>query len=170
MYADNQTTAADGVKIVFSGPVDRTTDGKQKCVMTAVSRGDDTFVHSSDVRGLCSPDAAGFILQQRPQVLYLDGPDAEARAGGEAVLQRPDCLERIQQVLESTPVTTLILDHHIMRERGGLRLLEPLFSLALKKGITVRTAAGTRGEENNLLEARRRVLYACDPSEEEPDA
>jgi predicted metallo-beta-lactamase superfamily hydrolase len=124
-------------------------------MLTRIDLGGRVFVHASDIQLL---DAATVdrILDWAPNCvlaagppLYLGGLDARQRTRARANARRL-----------AAGVSTLILDHHLMRSLEGLDWLE---SLSSEVGKRVYCAADFMGRPRRLLEAQRRELYAAMP-------
>lgn len=163
-YVDGRTFRFGETEVVFSPPVSHGLPGRMGFVIqVALREGEAVFLFSSDVQGPCHDDAVDFILKQNPSSIYLDGPITYLRgdAASKEVLDK--ALERMAGVVEKTNVIRLIVDHHLLRDLRWKEKITPLFDLGRRKGILIQTAAEYRGEENNLLEARRRQLYKEDP-------
>ena len=121
-------------------------------MMTRVQGQGLVFVHASDIQ-LLHGEAVSKILEWAPDIalvggppLYLSkvmGPERRRRAWGNA-----------RRLTEG--VDTLILDHHLLRCREGVRWLDRLSSEA---GQEVMCAADYMERERCLLEARREALY-----------
>ena len=110
------------------------------------------FVFASDVQGPLSAVAVGWLIQQRPTLLYLSGPpsyiERELPAG--AVDRGIDHLVRVMD----TTGCRVIMDHHALRDPGYSMRFERLWSTG-----RVITAAAHLGVETMALEARRRALW-----------
>jgi predicted metallo-beta-lactamase superfamily hydrolase len=110
------------------------------------------FVFASDVQGPLSAVAVGWLIQQRPTLLYLSGPpsyiERELPAG--AVDRGIDHLFRVMD----TTGCRVIMDHHALRDPGFSTRFERLWSTG-----RVVTAAAHLGVETMALEARRRALW-----------
>jgi uncharacterized protein len=110
------------------------------------------FVFASDVQGPLSAVAVGWLIQQRPTLLYLSGPpsyiERELPAG--AVDRGIDHLVRVMD----TTGCRVIMDHHALRDPGFSTRFERLWSTG-----RVVTAAAHLGVETMALEARRRALW-----------
>jgi predicted metallo-beta-lactamase superfamily hydrolase len=63
-------------------------------------------------------------------------------------------------------VETLVIDHHLLRDEGWYKFLEPVRKSAEKIGHRVITAAELARKEPKPLECRRKELY----EEEKPSA
>jgi predicted metallo-beta-lactamase superfamily hydrolase len=112
-------------------------------------------VHASDIQ-LLDDATIDCILDWQPDWVVASGPplyhpglDARQRA---RAWFNARCL--------AAEVSTLILDHHVMRSLEGEAWLE---KLALETGRRVYCAADFMGRPRRLLEARRRELYAAMP-------
>ena len=138
-------------------------------VEVSIRQGNECFLHSSDIQGACLPEHVEFMRAENPDTLYLDGPltyltSAEFSA---EVLQAS--IRNICAVIETTRVRTLILDHHLLRDQNWKKQIEPVFASAEKIGKKIVTAAGFLGQEDEILEAHRRQLFAFNPDmPEEP--
>jgi predicted metallo-beta-lactamase superfamily hydrolase len=124
-------------------------------MLTRVDLGGRVFVHASDIQLLETATidrildwAPHWVLAAGPP-LYLGRLDAEQRARARANARRL-----------AAGVGTLILDHHLMRSLEGLDWLE---SLSSEVGRRIYCAADFMGRPRQLLEARRRELYAAMP-------
>jgi len=113
------------------------------------------FVHASDIQLL---DAATIvrILDWEPDWVLAAGPSLY-RSDLDAE-QRTHAWNNARQL--AAEVGTLILDHHLMRSVEGEAWLERLSQAV---GRRVYCAADFMGRPRQLLEARRRELYAAMP-------
>ncbi len=108
------------------------------------------FLHTSDVQGLPLPDHTDFILEQEPDIIYLDGP----------MFGMPDqCQENIGWVLENSGLSKLVIDHHFLRNGKWKELLAPLHEIAERTGCSLQSAAEFSGQENDQLEVKRREMF-----------
>lgn len=132
-------------------------------VMTRVAQGDEVFVHTSDVQGPPLKEHLSFLIDAQPTVLYVDGP----------MTHMPDhypeehtrrSLSHLQRILRTTNVRTLILDHHILRDRDWRTRMDPVFRAGEEHDVAVLTAAEFAGKAVDQLEANRDRLYGFDLS------
>jgi predicted metallo-beta-lactamase superfamily hydrolase len=138
-------------------------------VETSIREGEACFVHSSDIQGASLLQHVAFIRAEDPDTLYLDGPLTYMLGQGFSFDDLRDSNENICDVLETTGVQTLIVDHHLLRDPNWKEEAGEVFGRAEKIGKKVVTAAGFLGKEDELLEARRRQLFAWHPDmPEEP--
>lgn len=138
-------------------------------VETSIREGGSCFVHASDIQGATLPEHVAFIRAEGPDTLYLDGP-LTYMLGKE--LSREDLktsIRNICEILSSEQTKTLIIDHHLLRDPHWRTQVEEVFSCAAKFGKKIVTAAGFLGQEDEILEAHRRQLFAWHPEmPEEP--
>lgn len=160
-----KVAAADGwrrrepaLELLVSPPLPHGVEGTPLGYVVALTVIDpaerERFVFASDVQGPLSAVAAGWLIQQRPTLLYLSGPpsyiERELPAG--AVDRGIDHLLR---VMDATGCR-VILDHHALRDPGFSTRFERLWSTG-----RVVTAAAHLGCEAAPLEARRRLLWSA---------
>jgi uncharacterized protein len=156
--------AADGwrrreasVELVVSPPLPHGVEGTPLGYVVALTVVDpaerERFVFASDVQGPLSAVALGWLVQQRPTLLYLSGPPSyiERELPTGAVDRGIDHLLR---VMDATGCR-VIMDHHALRDPGFSTRFERLWSTG-----RVVTAAAHLGVESAPLEARRRTLWS----------
>src|SRR2546430_650265 len=84
------------------------------------------FVFASDVQGPLSGVAAGWLIQQRPTLLYLAGPPAYIeREIGTAMIERG--IDNLLRVMDATGCR-VIMDHHAVRDAAFGARFERLWS------------------------------------------
>jgi uncharacterized protein len=112
------------------------------------------FVFASDVQGPLSAVAAGWLVQQRPTLLYLSGPPSYIeREMPEGAIERG--IDHLLRVMDATGCR-VIMDHHALRDPGFSSRFDRLWSTG-----RVVTAAAHLGLEAAPLEARRRTLWGA---------
>jgi predicted metallo-beta-lactamase superfamily hydrolase len=156
--ADNYERREHALELRVSPPlphgVEATTLG-YLVALTIVDRAErERFVFASDVQGPLSGVAAGWIIQQRPTLLYLAGPPAyiEREVGTPAIERGIDHLLRI---IDATGCR-VIMDHYAVRDAGFGARFERLWST--KKVVT---AATHLGQPLAALESQRRQLWTA---------
>lgn len=156
--------AADGwrrreasVELVVSPPLPHGVEGTPLGYVVALTVVDpaerERFVFASDVQGPLSAVALGWLVQQRPTLLYVSGPPSyiERELPTGAVERGIDHLLR---VMDATGCR-VIMDHHALRDPGSSTRFERLWSTG-----RVVTAAAHLGVAPAPLEARRRLLWS----------
>jgi predicted metallo-beta-lactamase superfamily hydrolase len=166
-FVDGRRMIFGNMQITFSDPIHHG-DGKDTgfVLQAGFVEDDSSFLFSSDIFGGHEQASLDFILKQDPDLLYLDGPATYLHEGPEKNQTLQTRLKRIQHIIEKTKVVRLILDHHLLRDINWKQKIEPLYPFARQHGVQIQTAAEYRGEENNILEARRKQLYRDEPQKE----
>jgi len=110
------------------------------------------FVFASDVQGPLSAVAAGYIVRQRPTLLYLAGPPSYVQHEvGAAVIDR--AIDHLMRIVETTGCR-VIMDHHALRDVAWRERFAPLWDTG-----RVTTAAAYVGVAETALEPRRAELW-----------
>lgn len=120
-------------------------------MMTRVEMGNQVFVHASDIQ-LLDDTTVGKVIDWQPDIVLAAGPPLYLDRLSKAELSRAwnNALRLAQSV------GTVILDHHLMRNREGAIWLDELSAAVGKK---VFCAADFMGRPRRLLEAERAQLY-----------
>jgi predicted metallo-beta-lactamase superfamily hydrolase len=153
---DNHVLAESGLTLQVSPPLPHGVEGSPLGSVVALTVIDEAererFVFASDVQGPMSRVARGWIIRQRPTLLYLAGPPSYmAHEVGDAAIAAG--VANLLAIVEATGCRT-ILDHHAVRDhRYGVRF-ERLFATG-----RVMTAAGHIGLADRALESRRPQLW-----------
>ena len=110
------------------------------------------FVFASDVQGPLSPVAAGYLVRQRPTLLYLAGPPSYVEHEvGAAVIDRG--VDHLMRIVDTTGCR-VIMDHHALRDVAWQERFARLWDTG-----RVTTAAGFLGVPEAALESRRAELW-----------
>ena len=137
----------------FSSPVPHGRQDRRggSVMMTRIEDSGEVFVHASDIQML-NDEAIGKIIAWQPNIVLASGPPIylPSLSSGES----EDALRRTLQLARR--VSTLILDHHVMRSRKGEQWLDHVSCLT---GHRVICAADFMGCRRSLLEAERVLWY-----------
>jgi uncharacterized protein len=154
--ADGWRRREPAVELTVSPPLPHGVEGTPLGYVVALTVVDaaerERFVFASDVQGPLSAVAVGWLIQQRPTLLYLSGPPSyiERDLPTGAIDRGVDHLLRVMDVTGCR----VIMDHHALRDPGFSTRFERLWSTG-----RVVTAAAHLGVETTPLEARRRALW-----------
>jgi predicted metallo-beta-lactamase superfamily hydrolase len=156
-------------KIRFSNPVCHGTNPRLGYVTeVSISYGGEKIIFTSDVEGPSLPDQTQFILDEKPDIVILDGPMTYMLGFRYSWKSLRASIENIKRIIQETPVHTLMLEHHFMRDLQYKSRIKPVYDVAGDKGVRVITAAEYLGSPIEMLEARRRELYAKHPEAKSP--
>jgi len=124
-------------------------------IMTTVDDGKKRILHASDVQGPVTKNATKYIIDQKPDLLIMDGPPSIFLGWKFSLQNLQDASDNLVKIIETLDCN-IILDHHLLRD---IKYKE-VFSEPYKKGSTrVKTFAEYLGKENNTLEAHRKDLW-----------
>jgi len=161
--ADGNQMDFGGTELLFSPALPHGyNDDLGYVVMTRIAHGRDVFVHTSDVLGPPLKEHVSFLLDARPTVLYADGPMTHMPENYPEEQTRKS-LANLVRLIRSTEMRTLILDHHILRDRDWRPRMARVFEAAEEHDVHVQTAAEFLGRKIDQLEANRDVLYGIGP-------
>jgi predicted metallo-beta-lactamase superfamily hydrolase len=157
--ADGKTFEFGSTKIHMSEPVPHGEASSEMgwVLMTCVKSNGEKFVHASDVQGPMSRTTARIILKEKPDLLVLGGPPTYLEGFR---VDRASIREGIKNAAKiAGTVSTVIIEHHLLRSADWRDHATPVFEFASKAGHRVVTAAEYLGVSNMLLESERERLY-----------
>ncbi len=127
---------------------------------TCIICGGERFLHTSDVEGPSLEDQASFILNEKPDILFVDGPMTYMLGYRYSFKSLEISNSNLVKIIRETDVHTIILDHHFLRDLNYKMRIKPVYDEAQKRGVKVATAAEFSGRKIEMLEALRKELYA----------
>lgn len=164
-FADGKEIALGGTKIKFSSPVFHGTNPRLGYVVEVSIRcGDECFLFTSDVEGPTISDQADFIIEESPNTVLVDGPMTYMLGYRYSLKSLELANENLVDIIERTDVSTLIMEHHFMRDLNYRLRVVPVLEAAQKRGVEVMSAAEYVGRPIDMLEARRKELFEKFPS------
>lgn len=164
-YCDGKEYALGGAKIKFSKPVCHGANPRLGYVVEVlIDDGSERFLFTSDVEGPSLKDQASFMIENEPNLIYLDGPMTYMLGYRYSQKSLEESLKAIARVLSSGSLKTLVVDHHLLRDLEWERKLQGVIEEAGRRGVKVETAADFEGKPRDMLEARRRELYEKRPA------
>jgi predicted metallo-beta-lactamase superfamily hydrolase len=129
-------------------------------IEVSVENNGEKFLHTSDVEGLSLEDQIAFVLEEKPDVLFVDGPMTYMLGNHYSFKNLETSNDNLVKVIEKTNLCTLVLDHHLLRDLDYKVRIKPVFEAADRRELNVVTAAEFCGRKIEMLEALRRELYA----------
>lgn len=159
LVADGATAQFGNTTIRFSPAVPHGfSDELGYVVMVGVEDSEGSFLHTSDVEGPPLKSQLSWILRQNPDVLYVDGPMTHMPENYPEAQTRKS-IANLERILRSTDIRTLILDHHILRDRAWRERADPVYRAGEDHGVCITTAAEFAGRPLDPLEYRRDELH-----------
>jgi len=159
VYADGKEFKCGKTKIRFSPPMFHGPEGIRLgyVLMVAITdgnglHGEETFVYASDVQGPVTKEATEWIIAQKPDLIYIDGPPILFLGWKFSHKNLEQSVENFRRLLKETKAR-IILDHHLLRSLD----YKEKFSVWGDKRVM--TAAEFLGKENTMLEAHRKELW-----------
>lgn len=164
-WADGREFEFGKTRIRFSPPVFHGPGPRLGYVVeTLVDDGKYKFIHTNDVEGPAVKEQADFILRNKPNLVFVDGPLSYImlRYGVENLKKAND---NLIEILKKCPLDSLVVDHHLLRDIGWQKRIEPVLKFAEKDKKKVQTAAEFAGQKIENLEANRSRLWKDHPKE-----
>jgi len=158
-YADGKEFKFGKTKIKCSKPVFHGTNPRLGYVFEVlIDDGKYKFIHTSDVEGPSQEDQVKFILENKPNLIFLDGPLSYMmyRFGTENMKKS---VQNMVKIIEKCPLEALVIDHHFLRDLKWKEKIAKVFKTGKKKKVKVQCAAEFLGKPIEMLEARRKELY-----------
>lgn len=160
-FADGRNFKFKKTKINFSPPVFHGEDRSKLgyVVMCSVSFQRKKVIHASDVQGPQLDFTTNWIIDENPNVLILSGFPTLFLGYRASKMGMEQSNKNLLKILTQTKVNTIILDHHLVRDKNYKDKIKPVFKEAEKLSKKVLTAAEFLGKEPDFLEAKRKELY-----------
>ncbi len=156
-YSDGKEFEIKNTKIKFSKPVFHGTNPKLGYVTEVlIEYNGKKFIHTSDVEGPSVKDQADFILKEKPDVVYIDGPMTYMLGYRYSRKSYEESIKNLKKIGEV--VDKLVVDHHLMRDINWREKLKEV-----EEVNHVLSAAEFSKKKEELLEARRKELYETYP-------
>jgi len=147
--------------ITFSKAVCHGTNSRLGYVIeVSIKSNNEKFLHTSDVEGPSLDDQIDFILKEKPNVLFVDGPMSYMLGYRYSYRSLEIANTNLVKALNEKNLQTLVLDHHFLRDLNYKLRIKPVYEAAEKLGVKVITAAEFAGRKIEMLEALRKELYA----------
>jgi predicted metallo-beta-lactamase superfamily hydrolase len=154
IYCDNSKHRIGDTEIIFSPPFFHGPENIRLgyVIMTTVNDGGKRILHASDVQGPVSKNATKYIIDQKPDLLIIDGPPTNMLGFRFSKKNLQKASENLVKIIEKLKCE-IILDHHIIRD---LKYKEAFPDPYRKGGVKLKTFAEYLGKEYSN---RNRFLY-----------
>jgi predicted metallo-beta-lactamase superfamily hydrolase len=164
-WADDRVFKFNDTKVTYSPPLPHgPSDSHLGYVLaTLVEYSGKRFMFAPDVQGPIVHDTLQYILMLDPDVLIVGGPPIYLPRFTDADKETA----RNSLIVLTSSIPTIIVDHHLMRDKAWRHWMMPVIDTAKKAQNRVLTMAELLGSKNITLEAEREELYRTDPPSEE---
>ena len=157
-YADNRCYVFGDTQIRFSKPVPHGSTATRGYVIEVSVKAGETFLYTSDVQGPLLDEQVAFIMAEKPQILFVDGPTTYLDSLYMPIELRK-ANENLVRIITDAGVDQMVVDHHLTRDLEYREHIRPVLEAGEELGVAVEVAAEFLDMEPNLLEARRKELY-----------
>ncbi|MEM2320191.1 MAG: MBL fold metallo-hydrolase [Candidatus Bathyarchaeia archaeon] len=159
--ADGRSFKLGGTHIDFSNAVCHGTNPRLGYVTeVCIKSGGEKFLHTSDVEGPSLEDQVKFILDKKPEILFVDGPMTYMLGYRYSFKSLEISNDNLVKAIREGNLQTIVLDHHFLRDLNYKIRIKPVYEEAERHGVKVVTAAEFSGRKIEMLEALRKELYA----------
>ena len=159
--SDGNTFLLGKTRIAFSKAVCHGTNPRLGYVTeVSIKSNNEKFLHTSDVEGPSLENQIKFILEEKPDILFVDGPMTYMLGYRYSFKSLEISNNNLVKAMRETGLQTLVLDHHFLRDLKYKTRIKPVYEAAEKYDVKVLTAAEFCGRKIEMLEALRRELYA----------
>ena len=171
LFSDGSEHEFGKTRIKFSNAAFHGTNNKLGYVtMVSISQGDEKFVYTSDVEGPAIDHQAQFILDEKPTVIYIDGPMTYMLGYRYSQQSLDASIANIKKFMDTFKPESIIIEHHLLRDIKWKQRIASLEEHAAKLKVNFTTAAGFVGKEVDQLEANRTTLWKKHPSMQMPQS
>jgi len=160
VIADSKCFVFGKTKICFSKPVPHGVNDRLGYVIEVlVDNGEDKLLYTSDVEGPVLEEQVEFILLHKPGILIVDGPLTYMLGYRFSMSDLQKSIKNLKEIIEALKGSTIILDHHLLRDSGYRNRLHEIYCYAKALRVRVISAAEYLGKPIDVLEVKRRELY-----------
>ena len=110
-----------------------------------------------DVQGPVVQETVDLILKEKPRLLIMGGPPTYLQGYRISDDFFRTAIRNMEKILSNIP--TVVIDHHLLRDEGWSKFLEPVRKSAEKAGNKLVTASELVDKKPDPLECKRQSLY-----------
>jgi predicted metallo-beta-lactamase superfamily hydrolase len=159
--ADGKSFSFGNSRMTFSEPVLHGITPQLGYVVQVLIEDDQRFLFTSDVQGPLNAGARDFAIDMSPNVMIVDGPATYLVGSHYKKTDIDMAIDNLTGIVDKCRLTNLIIDHHLLRDLNWFGYVETIGKS--KQGLTVCSAAGFLGKEEDQLEAKRKDMYNGQP-------
>ncbi|MGB9721602.1 MAG: hypothetical protein ACPL28_09005 [bacterium] len=155
--ADGMCYQFGGTKLKFSKPVFHGLSNRLGFVLMVMVEEDSKFIFSSDIQGPLTEEPVNFIIENQPEIVFLDGPSTYLLGTYYKKSDIESAGNYLKKIINKTNIRYLVIDHHLPRDLNWQSFVDNLKNIS--DSTVIQSAARFRGEEEDLLEAKRKDFY-----------
>lgn len=160
LIAEGNSFRFGDTMLSFSNAVFHGTNSKLGFVVeVSVKSGGEVFLYTSDVEGPSIEDQVKFVLEEKPNILFVDGPMTYMLGYRYSRMSLNLSIENLIRILNLNCVEKMVLDHHLLRDLNFREYISRVYEVAKDFNCSIVTAAEFCGRSIEMLEAHRRDLY-----------
>ncbi|NPA22871.1 MAG: hypothetical protein GXO23_01045 [Crenarchaeota archaeon] len=157
--AERQEIKIGSTLIKISDAVPHGVNDRLGYVVEVSIRDDEKKVlYTSDVEGPPLEEQVKFIIEEKPDILILDGPMTYMLGFRYSKKALEASMNNIRKIVDSG-VKTIVIDHHFMRDLKYRERLADVYKYSEEKGTKMISAAEFMNRPIEMLEAMRDKLY-----------
>jgi len=127
-------------------------------VEVSIHDGEMKILYTSDVEGPPLEEQVRYILEEKPDIVILDGPMTYMLGFRYSKKALEASIQNIKKIID-IGVKTIVIDHHFMRDIKYRERLGDVYKYAEERGVKVMCAAEFMNRPIEMLEALRDKLY-----------
>ena len=157
LFADGKTFQVGSTTLRFTRPLFHGIEYDRLgwVIGLVVECGGVKFLYSSDLQGPMLEDYAKWVIEEKPQILIMDGPATYLFGYMLNRINLKRAIANVKLILQKTNPQVLIYDHHLPRDIRYRERVAEIYQAAEKEGKKVLTAAEWFGEQPLILRLKR---------------
>jgi len=130
-------------------------DEKLGCILMTVVNSEGTkFIHTSDVEGATVKSQRDFIIDEKPDILIIDGPLTWLGLHSKSMAE----------IVKRSRIKHFIVDHHFLRDPKWKEKMADVYKVAKERGTKVECVAEYLGKKITMYEPFRKKLFEEHPA------
>lgn len=157
LFADGKTFRVGGTILRFTRPLFHGIEYDRLgwVIGLVVECGGVKFLYTSDLQGPMLEDYAKWVIEEKPQILIIDGPATYLFGYMLNRINLKRAIANVKLIIQETSPRVLIYDHHLPRDIRYKERVAEIYQAAEKEGKKVLTAAEWFGKEPLILRLKR---------------
>ncbi|HEW63809.1 MBL fold metallo-hydrolase [Fervidicoccus fontis] len=160
IFTNGEDFVFEGIKMKISFPLWHGSQNTPlgKVLVILIDDEEQRYLFASDTQGPGDDEAARWIINNKPTIVYISGPPYYLIGSIKGVEEVENGEKNLEKIFSINTLNTIIIDHHFAREKNYVNRLERL-RINYNQKIKITDAAEFMGVERNPLESNRDELY-----------